>query len=251
MVSQPVSRGLRALRDGILSLFFPQICPLCGEMVLDGGVLCRGCLNSFRPITGPICPRCGIPFDSGEDYGHLCGRCLAKGETPLISRSLFIYEGKVADAIHQLKYKGDRGLGRELGKRMGEALDTIFPFPPSEIDLVLPVPLSKSRLIERGFNQSLELARGLSSVTRIPVAVSVIFRTRETKPQTQLRLKERESNVSDAFSLKEAKGVKGLTILVVDDVITTGATINACSLPLLKAGAAKVFGYSLARALIH
>lgn len=223
-----------------LNLILPQICPLCAEDAADGR-FCLKCLSGIRMIKCPICPRCGIPFVSQECEDHLCGRCI-KQEPPFgAARSAGVYDGVLLEAIHIFKYNGKTSLAKPLIKIM------IDLFPATDCELIVPVPLHKTRLKERGFNQSLFLAKGLAKTYNLPIDYLNLKRIRATDHQINLKGKERIINVKDAFATEDKAAFKDKNILLIDDVYTTGATVGECSRVLKKAGAKNVDVLTLAR----
>jgi ComF family protein len=174
-----------------------------------------------------------------SEYTTVCGQCLAK--KPPFSKVFFygMYEGVLAEAINRLKFHGLRRLSRPLGRLL---LNLELP----AVDAVLAVPLSTKGLRERGFNQSLLIAKVVSANLRVPLLMDALFKRKETSPQIGLSRKERLANLKNAFAV--AGDVKDLRLLLVDDVMTTGATVSECSRVLLKAGAREVIVLALARA---
>jgi ComF family protein len=177
-----------------------------------------------------------MPFSS--EYSKVCGQCLKK-EPPFSKVTNYgLYEGVLAEAINQLKFHGIKRLSKPLGRLL---LSLDLP----KMDGIVPVPLSVKRLRERGFNQSLLIARVVSKAIRVPLLMDILFKKKETTPQIGLSAKQRQTNLKDAF---EANGdIKGLHLLLVDDVMTTGATVTECSRQLRKAGAKEVVVLTLAR----
>lgn len=228
----------------LIDLFFPPVCALCEE-ALCSGPLCAGCLEKFeaKKITSPLCTSCGIPFPSSGASDHECGGCI-NGNVPFIkARSAYTYDGVVLEATHKLKYRGKVTLAGPLGALIAGA--AVFPEAP---DLIVPVPLHKKRLRQRGFNQSLLLSREVSKALSVPLDYINLKRVRETEQQINLTALERVRNVSGAFEAGRAEVFKDKKVLLVDDVFTTGATIMECSRVLKRAGA-KVFALTLARAV--
>ncbi len=154
-----------------------------------------------------------------------------------------MFEGPLREAIHQLKYKGRTSLARPLGQYMGQA----WQARPLPADLIVPVPLHPARLRERGYNQATLLADRLARATGLALEERGLQRVRATSPQVDLNAAERKANVQGAFQAEPSR-VRGHTIVVVDDVCTTGATLEACSLALQEAGAQRVYAMTLARA---
>ncbi len=197
-------------------------------------------------IRGQTCPSCGVPFGSAETLAHspgyVCGRCRQSPPDYDQALSIGYFEGPLREAIHQFKYGPCRSLGRHLSEWMIGNLRFV-----SELDLVVPVPLHKKRLRQRGFNQALMLAHGVSRAKAIPLSFDNLVRIRATRPQVELSAEERVKNVAGAFALKRPKDVKGKRALIIDDVFTTGATMNECAAVLKKAGASGVIALTLAR----
>ncbi len=232
----------------IVDVILPPVCALCGKDVRRGR-LCRGCeakldLKAIRP---PFCRVCGIPFASGSSPTHTCASCCIEKPLFIAARSAFIYDGCALDAIHAFKYNGRVALARALGAFAAQASPCPCPCN-GRPDVVMPVPLHKTRLKERGFNQSLLIAREISRLQKTPLDYANLRRIRPTDPQVRLSAKERPKNVKGAFALEKPNTVRGKTVLLVDDVYTTGATIRECAVVLNRAGA-KVFAVTLARAV--
>jgi ComF family protein len=178
-----------------------------------------------------------MPFAS--EYGEVCGQCLKKA--PPFSRVMNygLYEGVLAEAINHLKFHGLKRLAKPLGM-------LLLNFDLSGIDGIVPVPLNIKRMRERGFNQSLLIARVISNKTKNPLLINTLLKKKETPPQTGLFARERLLNLKNAF---EVNGdIRGLKLILVDDVMTTGATVRECSKELIKAGAKEVIVLTLARA---
>ncbi len=223
-------------------MLFPPVCPLCEKAIVEED-LCHGCMKGFSglKIHSPLCTRCGVPFADTGSKDHHCGRCCKKEPPYVQARSVFNYDGAVLDAIHSLKYRHNVAIAPALGRLI--ALSGCVP--DEKIDLVAPVPLHPARLGQRGFNQSLLLARPLASALCVKIDYTNLKKTRPTKDQIGLDEKERAENMKGAFDAPP-KAFDGKTVLLVDDVYTTGATIRACSGALALAGA-RVYAITLAR----
>lgn len=198
---------------------------------------CRSCWSSIRKYSGPSCKICGLPFIS--EYAEVCGECLKKA--PLFTRaeSFGLYENVLAMAINIYKFHGIKRLYKPLGK-------LLLDLDVTAKDAVIPVPLGIKGLRERGFNQSLLLAKVISENAKIPLVIDGLMKIRETHPQVGLSAKERAKNLKGAFS--PTRDFHKMKLLLVDDVMTTGATANECAKQLLKAGAEDVAVLTLARA---
>ena len=203
------------------------------------------CLDGFGGIASPICPRCGLPLASWVVEDHYCEDCLRRRPVFEWARAAYFYEGSVREAVHQLKFAGKRHLAGPLGGLLAAATEEYLP--DSDDDLVMPVPLHPRRLRERGFNQSLLLARQVASRLGAELDYLSLRRMRYTKPQTGLKGEERRRNVRKAFGCTDHSLLKGRNVILIDDVTTTGNTLNDCARALKRAGAARVYGMALAR----
>jgi ComF family protein len=207
--------------------------------------LCEGCSSSFIQITSPLCPVCGRPFASGTERDHVCEDCLRKRPFFEKARAPYLYEGSLLTAIHEFKYAEKTYLARPLGLLLSSFAKTWLHGHRKL--LVMPVPLHPKRLRERGFNQSLLLADRVAETLDADLDFSSLKRIRYTKPQTGLGSKERKRNVRKAFGVSSREAVKGREVLLVDDVATTGSTLNECARTLKRAGCRQVFCLVLAR----
>ncbi|MDD5038553.1 MAG: ComF family protein [Dehalococcoidales bacterium] len=219
-----------------LDLLFPQQCVGCGR---QGAFICDYCRRSLPRVMPPVCPRCGRPQASGI----LCPSCVSwRAEIDGI-RSPFRFDGVIRQAIYQLKYKNLRALATPLA----QLLDDYLFANPLPGDILIPVPLHGKRLRERGYNQSSLLAKELGKLTKIPVAEGYLTRQRHTSPQVRTStVADRQSNVTGAFVCSE-QSLHDKKVLLIDDVSTSGATLDACAAALKAAGAASVWGLVLAR----
>lgn len=241
-----------SLIRSFIDLIYPPRCTVCSAFIQENNEffnqkafsLCRECLNDFTPIASPLCPICGMPFSVGSE-DHVCEACLKKRPFFDRTRAPFLYDGRLMTAIHRFKYGGRSHLAGTLGPLLAS-------FATSRFDdltdpLVMPIPLHPKRLRERGFNQSLLLARPVAKELKAELDFLSLRRIRYTLPQIGLKSDERRKNVRRAFVLHAGKSVQDRTVILVDDVATTGSTLNECSRVLKKAGAEKVFGLVLAR----
>jgi ComF family protein len=219
---------------------FPPECPGCKKRT---ATFCDTCQTQIKEISGNLCKDCGIPIQAP----HLkCENCRNNTGIPLIMRSWAVYDGVVRNSIIKLKFKQDLGLGHQLAK----PLITLLNQTGWEIDLVVPIPLSKSHLKSRGYNQAALISYPISLAYGFQHSTSAILRIKETASQVRLQVEDRYQNMVGAFLGNPAK-LKGKRILVVDDVITTGATMHNCVNAIRDAGAKEVFCISVARALKH
>lgn len=225
----------------IINHLFPSDCPVCGRLSdkLPVAPFCGECWNEIEKYAGPSCKICATPFSS--EYAEICSDCMRK--PPFFSKThcFGIYSSILSEAINLFKFHGIKRLSRPLGRFLLE-------FNISGIEAIVPVPLSPEGLRRRGFNQSLLLAKAVSDNKNIPLIMDCLLKRTETRPQVGLPAKERARNLKGAFVA--AKQFTGKRIMLVDDVMTTGATANECSRQLLKAGASEVVVLTLARAAV-
>jgi ComF family protein len=241
------SGALRRLSARALELLFPARCAAC-KAPLEGAPnpwFCQPCWTGLPLYGAGVCDHCGHPIEADDlPAGWRCGACLKTAPPFARARSLGPYRGTLAEAVRLLKY-GDRpGLARALVGRidLGSAPPDLW-----DVDIVLPVPLHGRRLRERGYNQSARLALALARCLGHAAPEGVLERTRATRPQVGLKRAERAVNVRGAFRVARGARVAGRRVLLVDDVITTGATIGACARALMAARAARVTVWAAAR----
>lgn len=211
---------------------------------------CRQCLERVIPLEPPLCPCCGVMFRSRSGDDHLCGRCLERPPPFGKARTAFVYDRSLIDIIHCFKYKGKAQLARPLGELLYQAFKLFWQSEP--VDVVIPVPMHRRRLRKRGFDQTLLLASECRKHFRdrhLPVASELLVRIRETRSQTGLGLQAREANIHGAFGVRQPQKLAGLHLLLIDDVITTGATAAECARVLIDSGARRVDVLAVARAL--
>ncbi|MBI5197416.1 MAG: ComF family protein [Nitrospirae bacterium] len=234
----------------LLNLFYPSVCCGCKQWLHPwrrGDLpVCPDCLKKIKRLDGPCCPCCGRPFASESALrhspDHLCGRC--RKRRPHYDRvfSGWEYEGAMREMIHRFKYRKRLLLGKKLSRHFIQGLNAL---PPA--DGILPVPLHSKRLREREFNQSLVMARVIAKAHRIPLFPDLLIRVRPTPPQVELSHAERIRNMKRAFEIKRGADVRNKQFILVDDVLTSGSTVNECARVLKKAGAEKVYVVTLAR----
>ena len=229
--------ALRGAGRVVLDAALPPLCPACRRPVADDGGLCPGCWSQLSFITPPYCERLGIPFAYDPGPGVLSMQAIADPPAYERARAAVRYDEIARTLVHALKY-GDRlDLAPTLGRWMVQAGAPLL----AEADALVPVPLHWRRLWWRRFNQSAALAEVVAARAKLPVA-HALARVKATRPQVGLTASERALNVQGAFRVPEAAraDVKGRRLVIVDDVLTSGATIDACSRVLLRAGAAAV-----------
>lgn len=225
---------MTALFNLFLDFLLPRFCYNCGDKLVPSQILfCENCL--------PIIPRASAARIQREFDRKFEADKIISG-----FQSLFVFEeeGAIQKVIHEMKYQNGFLLGKTLGRIT--ALELGAKISLWNADMIIAVPIHSARKAERGFNQSLFIAKGISSVIKIPARFNLVKRARYTSTQTALNLAERKENVKDAFAVKHPIKLKGKRIILVDDVITTGATITECGRVLIKAGAEKIFALSAA-----
>jgi len=232
-----------------LDYFFPPHCLLCEsrDIYQTGCFICSHCVESIPFIAHPYCLRCGKPFLTQNDRDHVCGTCLTHDPYLTIVRALGIYEGSLGTIVHLLKYKQKFAIEGILALLLDVYRDSDIDF--RSYDCLIPVPLHRSRLRQRGFNQAVILANVLRKKHNVPLQRLALQRTVATPPQVRLQGKERMKNVHNAFRVRDAAMVDNKSILLLDDVYTTGATLNECARVLRDAGALRVDGFVIARAV--
>ncbi len=229
-------------------LLFPSDCRLCGRLLEHRGerIVCGDCLAHLAPRRGPVCLCCGRFFE-GAGGPHLCRRCLDRPPDFSIHRSCGRYDGALKDIILVFKYRHMAGLGRPLAAFAERVLGNDEALWEG-VDAIIPVPLHPRRERERGFNQSAVLAKRLAGAKGLRAASGWLVRTKNVPPQATLESAARETNVRGAFAVRRPAKVRGRTVLLVDDVFTTGATLRECSRALKAAGAREVRALTLAQA---
>lgn len=217
----------------LLDFIFPPVCPACDQKLKTYVPLCDGCTKKLEK-------KLEIQMQSGpQDFSHLDGIFYFDDAV-----TFWKYSDELDRLVQLVKYHGRKHLGEVLGRIAGKAL---AESALDKIDLIVPVPLHRKRFRKRGYNQSEWIAKGVSGEMCIPVCPQVLKRNRNTQTQTRLDAAQRQENVDNAFTIPKSSDMKGKSILILDDVITTGATLNACAKVLKACGAERVVGIGLAR----
>jgi len=231
--------------DRVFSSLFPSRCILCHQTINKAAInrhveLCAVCFDVL-PVNASCCERCALPL--AEDMGNteFCGRCIRQLPEYDYADSLFRYEGEIINLVHQLKFSEKITYARSIG----ELLMTILNMEDLP-ECFLPVPLHPARLRQRGYNQSIEIARVLSNKTGIPIEYDAVIRHRRTQSQTGLDAKQRQKNIRGAF--EAVKKINCKHVLIIDDVMTTGATVNELARILKKQKVERVGVLCIARA---
>ena len=213
---------------------FGADCALCGKAVREG-LVCAACCEGM-PRTGVACPRCALPLETPG----ICGRCLRDAPAFDAAIAVFEYGFPVDRLVQRFKYSGDLTIGRWLALELAAHIAKV-----ARPDLLIAPPLTASRLAQRGFNQALEIAKVVAGRLQIGYSLNGMVRTHESAPQAGLTRQQRRANLRGAFRCDEP--VEGLHVIVVDDVMTTGATVDAMARVLKAAGAARVDAWCIAR----
>ena len=234
--------GFSALMD----ILFPRACAGCGTEAGDEALyLCWDCLSRLSVIHSPLCRICGNPVEGAVEDNFVCLSCVRKKPFFNIARSAVRYTGVIQRLIQDFKYQSATWLSHDFAELMIACAKAYLS--ETDIDAVTSVPLYHAKERERSYNQAFILAKGVTKYFHKPLVKNILCRIRPTQSQTHLTYFEREANVKNVFAVKKANLVKGSSILLIDDVMTTGATVNECSRVLKKAGAEKVSVLTLAR----
>ncbi len=227
---------LGQLVDTIICFFFPSRCLGCGR---TEGFLCQKCRSRLPRIVPPVCSKCGRP----QSAGTMCATCWSWNSNIDGIRSPFYFEGVVRRSVHELKYYGLKASARGLA----ELLATYLSGSSIPVDVLVPVPLHRNKLRQRGYNQSELLAKALGKLSSIPVNTKTLMRTKDSLPQTRaVKVDVRRANVQRAFCCNDRQ-LAGKQVLLIDDVCTSCSTLDACASALKEAGAVTVWGLTLAR----
>jgi ComF family protein len=242
------SRGIGAVHQFNHSL--PQI-----VKQLFNAYLCRGCVNDVVAVAAPICVTCGFMFKSRQGENRICEDCISSPKRFRVARAPVVYDRALMSLIHSFKYRGKIQLANPLGGLLYHAFQRWWD--ADGIDMVIPVPLYGSRFKRRGYNQAfllIEHWRKMAAELTMDIAGlrfdnNILARNRSTAPQTGLGRDERRTHMKNAFHVRQADSIRGMRILLVDDVYTTGATVNECARELLNNGARFVDVLTVARAI--
>lgn len=230
---------LRDLGLRVIDAVMPPRCVRCGTIVATAGALCAECFDQVAFITEPFCVRCGVPFTDvyAPSRGDLtCGACLKDSPQFGRARAVFVYTPESRVLVTRLKFADRTDLAPTLARWMVRAGSDVL----AEADLIIPVPLHRWRLLSRTYNQSTLLARHISKQSGVAAEFHAVRRVKATPRQGGLSARARRRNVTRAFEVRLPRRIAGQNILLVDDVLTTGATLNACARVLMSAGAKRV-----------
>ena len=243
---------LRSSRDAAIDLLFPPVCNFCSDELArsDGGaILCAGCVGQLRPKLAAVCPRCASPCPEIPSADGECPSCRGAKYAFSAARTLGLYGGELRSAVLRMKHPEHEPLAMAIGRQLAEVLQA-SPFP-APVDLVAPVPMHWLKRLWRGANPAETLAGSLAGEAHLRNAADLVRCRRLLKKQGTLSTGERFQNVRNAYRVSRSFDIRGATVLVVDDVVTTGASADAVGKALRRAGAADVFVIAAARGTGH
>ncbi len=250
-----VGAWLSGASDALVSVFFPAGCRLCERVLVHASTvpICEECLGSFAAVGGAVCEKCGQPLAAWslgggrEEHGLVCPECQTREYGFDRARSYALYKAGLVRAIVLLKFERVEPLGHWFAGRLAE----VARREELAADVVVPVPLHRQRERERGYNQADLIARPLARKLGLPYRAVLLVRTKPRPDKHILSLEQRWDSVRGAFATRPGSKVDNLRVLLVDDVMTTGATLDACAKALRGAGAKSVIGLTVARAARH
>lgn len=219
-----------------IDALLPPRCLACGMAVESTGALCASCFSGFTFITAPMCRVCGIPLEIAHDDDLICGSCLRERPDFNRARAVFVYDATSRGLLLAFKHGDRTDAGVHLARWMRRAGSELIDY----CDVMVPVPLHRWRLLWRAYNQAALLANALNKLTGKVTVPDALVRLRPTPSQGHLNRDARRRNVKGAFSVKRVRAIQGKKVLLIDDVLTTGATVEACTRALLAAGARAV-----------
>lgn len=242
-----ISLMLRSLFRGLRDIAYPKTCLACKARLskANEALICKNCYSQIKMNLPPFCVLCGRHLEKNRLGKNICFRCIRKMVHFDRAYSPCVYEGITKKLIHEFKYKGKNNLAGPLSKIMINFIRE-YSLPLNYLDLIIPVPLHKTRLRQREFNQAEALGTHIAEEFKKEIASGVLSRNRQTKNQAELKESQRSLNVAGSFSVDKNTCLKGKNLLLIDDVLTTGATSSEASLALKKAGAQTVFVLTLA-----
>jgi competence protein ComFC len=248
MSTRLLNLGKGAL-EAWLGFFYPEVCQVCSQQQASAGegYVCAECAAGVKAIEPPWCETCGRPYAGLMAGPFVCGICRGTRLHFTSARSAVAFNGFLKEVIHRYKYQQAMWFEPFLVQHLLAAAQSALA--AGHWDYLVPVPLHRVKLREREFNQAERLAAGLSRATGIPLNAGLVERVQNTPSQTRLTRDERAANVRNAFAVKAGVTVTGARLVLVDDVMTTGATVNACARILRKAGAGDICVWTLARGL--
>ncbi|MER2520924.1 MAG: ComF family protein [Bdellovibrionales bacterium] len=240
-----LSTTANGMTQAFLDLLFPPLCLSCGTVVGTNGALCPRCWQNVSFIAPPLCHGCGMPFEIPMNDKELCPDCKDKPHIFASARASFLYDTKSRKIVLGFKHGDQTHAAQALASWIYHAGEPYW----READIIAPVPLHRWRLLKRRYNQSALLAKALSNLAKKPVCMQTLVRTRATDSQGHRTRKQRQENVAGAFAVqkKYQTKIQNACVVLIDDVMTTGATLDECARTLISSGAKKVYALTLAR----
>lgn len=227
----------------LIDLVLPPLCLGCGSIVAASGALCGACFGKVTFIEAPFCDCCGTPFEVGEAAGTLCGACIRRPPPYRHARAAMVYDDGSRGLLLKFKHADRTDVAPGLSRWMARAGAGLL----RSADVLVPVPIHRRRLFARRYNQAALLCRILAAASGADFAPDAMVRTRRTAPQGDFDRLGRMRNVKNAFLVARPEAVQGRRVLLIDDVLTTGATVSECTKTLLVAGAQEVAVLTVAR----
>lgn len=223
----------------VISVLYPPACLLCQRWIaMSSELFCELCRRSMDPLLPPVCQQCGVGLSGAYDAQSVCRRCQEQPPAFAQARAPFVYRGRVREAIHAFKYRGRHRIGLWLADKMVRTAETELPL--SRISRILAVPMHWTRQRLKGDNPAAFLACAVAKTLQFPCQLDIVRRTRWTRSQTRLTLSQRVRNVAGAFEVRRPPAGDE-AVLLIDDVLTSGATVNACAQVLRTAGVKEIF----------
>lgn len=229
-----------------IGIIYPYRCPSCRRIV-NNNSFCESCWKKLFFIEKPYCVICGEQLNVKTDSDLICGKCIKFKYNFDRNFSVFIYNRTIAKAIYKFKFGRKTFLAEFFAKFLAKKTNNV------KIDYLIAVPIHKKRLKTRGYNQSLLLVKEVSKITNIPYISNLLLKDKNTVPQSKLKSSKRKTNLKSVFNInkKYIENIKGKNIGIIDDVFTTGSTINECAKILKKSGANKVFGFTIVKSTLN
>lgn len=233
------------MKEKVWNLLYPKTCPICQNIIRGDEEICEKCYGNLEFIREPKCKKCGKRFESvdiSNEIREYCGDCAKNEHLYEFGMAVFRYDDNIKESIYRFKYHNQRTYAGFYGKTMAAAYGKLIG--ELGVEVIIPVPIHYKKRIKRGYNQAELIADELGTTLGIPVDNRILVRDKATTPQKELSNVERRNNLKKAFKIAESI-VKYKKVLIVDDIYTTGSTVDACASALKKAGAGQIYFISL------
>ncbi|MDB2415140.1 ComF family protein [Rickettsiales bacterium] len=243
------TKAAKSIINNVVNIIYPPQCFSCNVSIYEHGHLCPECWESIQFVRPPYCQKCSFPFEYSIEGENLCAECIKSPPAFNKARCAFLYDDNSRKIVTSFKFGDKTHSHMTLAKMMISSATDLL----KEVDIIVPVPLHRLRLLKRKYNQSAILAHSISKYTDIAVVPDLLIRNRNTPPQSGLTQRQRHKNMKNAFSVREKyhQFIDEKKVMLIDDVMTTGATIEACTKALFKSGAAEVYVLTLARRFLN